>query len=83
MNERAQLLLDPVREGQSPISLTVEVGGSGEHKPVALFFSAPPEAPTPRGFAGILDGLTARDLLAAPDDAGCLSLTGSPGRRRG
>lgn len=86
-NERVQLLLEPVRECQSPISLTVEVGGSGEQEPVALFFSAPPEAPPPRGLAGILaeclDGLTARDILAVPDDAACLSLTGSPGRRRG
>ena len=37
-----------------------------------LHFSAPPEAPTTRGFAGILheglDGLTARAVLAVPDD---------------
>lgn len=41
-NERVQLLLEPVRECQSPISLTVEVGESSEQEPVALFFSAPP-----------------------------------------
>ena len=37
-----------------------------------LFFSAPPEAPTTRGFAGImctgLDGEPAADVLAVPDD---------------
>ena len=38
-----------------------------------LFFSAPPEAPTTRGFAGILheglDGLTVAEVLAVPEDA--------------
>jgi cysteine desulfuration protein SufE len=47
--------------------------GAGEDRPVHLFFSAPPEAPTTRGFAGILheglDGLTVREVLAVPDDA--------------
>lgn len=40
---------------------------------VHLFFQAPPEAPTTRGFAGILheglDGLTVGQVLAVPDDA--------------
>jgi len=40
---------------------------------VSLFFQAPAEAPTTRGFAGILreglDGLTAAEVLAVPDDA--------------
>ena len=40
---------------------------------VRLFFQAPPEAPTTRGFAGILheglDGLTVGEVLAVPDDA--------------
>jgi cysteine desulfuration protein SufE len=40
---------------------------------VHLFFDAPPEAPTTRGFAGILqtglDGLPAAEVLAVPDDA--------------
>ena len=40
---------------------------------VRLFFSAPPEAPTTRGFAGILheglDGLTAAEVLATPAQA--------------
>ncbi|MGZ4749153.1 MAG: SufE family protein, partial [Oryzihumus sp.] len=47
--------------------------GAGEDRPVHLFFSAPPEAPTTRGFAGILheglDGLTVPEVLAVPDDA--------------
>ncbi|QGN57647.1 SufE family protein [Nostocoides sp. HKS02] len=40
---------------------------------VHVYFSAPPEAPTTRGFAGILkeglDGLTVDEVLAVPDDA--------------
>jgi cysteine desulfuration protein SufE len=40
---------------------------------VHLFFQAPPEAPTTRGFAGILheglDGLNVGEVLAVPDDA--------------
>lgn len=40
---------------------------------VRLFFQAPPEAPTTRGFAGILyeglDGLTVAEVLDVPDDA--------------
>ena len=39
---------------------------------VRLFFSAPPEAPTTRGFASILaaglDHQSADDILAVPDD---------------
>lgn len=65
-------LLEPVPECQSPIFLITEVDGEGEDAVVHLFFSAPPEAPTTRGFAGILheglDGLTARELLAVPAD---------------
>ncbi len=64
-------LLEPVPECQSPIFVTVEVDG-GAADPVHLFFSAPAEAPTTRGFAGILaaglDGLPASDVLAVPDD---------------
>ena len=58
-------MLEQVDECQSPLFLAVEL-----ERPVAdgdavvhLFFSAPAEAPTTRGFAGILheglDGLTA------------------------
>jgi cysteine desulfuration protein SufE len=65
-------LLEPVPECQSPIFLVTEVEGAGQDAPVHLFFSAPPEAPTTRGFAGILaeglQGLTAAQVLAVPDD---------------
>lgn len=65
-------LLEPVPECQSPIFLVVEVEGTGPGAPVHLFFSAPPEAPTTRGFAAILheglDGLTAGEVLAVPAD---------------
>lgn len=63
-------LLVPVPECQSPIFLAVEVEQPGAT--VHLHFSAPPEAPTTRGFAGILheglDGLSAAEVLAVPDD---------------
>ncbi len=67
--------LERVDECQSPLFLTVEVdeGASLEQRDVHLFFDAPPEAPTTRGFAGILheglDGLSAAEVLAVPDDA--------------
>ncbi|WP_159616851.1 SufE family protein [Arthrobacter zhaoguopingii] len=64
-------LLEQVVECQSPVFLTLEVGEGPEHR-VNLFFSAPPEAPTTRGFAGVLmeglDGLPAEEILAVPDD---------------
>jgi len=65
-------LLEPVPECQSPLFLITEID-SGEPDPdVHLYFSAPPEAPTTRGFAGILheglDGLPASTVLAVPDD---------------
>ena len=60
-------LLEPVPECQSPLFLAVEVG---EDDTVHLFFDAPREAPTTRGFAGILhaglDGLPADEVLATP-----------------
>jgi cysteine desulfuration protein SufE len=71
-------LLEQVPECQSPLFLAVEVEGSdGSVSPsdrrVRLHFQAPPEAPTTRGFAAILhaglDGLTAHEVLAVPDDA--------------
>ncbi len=65
-------LLEPVPECQSPIFLLVEVDGNDEDAVVHLHFSAPPEAPTTRGFAGILheglDGLSAAEVLAVPTD---------------
>ena len=70
-------LLEQVPECQSPLFLAVEVDdGDAVH----LFFDAPPEAPTTRGFAGILqaglDGLAADEVLATPDEfTGQLGLT--------
>jgi cysteine desulfuration protein SufE len=45
--------LERVPECQTPLFLAVELG-TGPQQPVDLFFSAPREAPTTRGFAGIL-----------------------------
>jgi cysteine desulfuration protein SufE len=60
-------LLEPVPECQSPLFLAVEVDPDAI---VHLFFAAPPEAPTTRGFASILhsglDGLDAEEVLATP-----------------
>lgn len=65
-------LLEPVPECQSPIFLHVEVDGEGQQAEVHVFFSAPPEAPTTRGFAGILaeglEGLSAGEVVAVPGD---------------
>ena len=62
-------LLEPVPECQSPIFLLTEVEEDGT---VHLHFSAPPEAPTTRGFAGILheglDGAPVETVLAVPAD---------------
>lgn len=61
-------LLERVEECQSPIFLFVEVTDGI----VNLFFTAPKEAPTTRGFASILhaviDGLTVEDALNIDDD---------------
>jgi cysteine desulfuration protein SufE len=79
--------LEPVPECQSPLFLAVEVDDGGA---VHLFFDAPPEAPTTRGFAGILhaglDGLSAEEVLATPVEfSGSLGLADlvSPLRLRG
>jgi len=65
-------LLEPVPECQSPIFLITEVEGTGPTAVVRLFFSAPPESPTTRGFAGILseglDGMSAQALIDVPMD---------------
>jgi cysteine desulfuration protein SufE len=62
-------LLERVEECQSPIFLFVEVNDENR---VDLFFSAPPEAPTTRGFAGILhealNGHSAEEVLGVDDD---------------
>jgi len=80
-------LLERVPECQTPLFLAVEVDGGGT---VHLFFDAPPESPTTRGFAGILhtalDGLNADDVLATPGEfAGHMGLNDvvSPLRLRG
>ena len=71
-------LLERVDECQSPLFLVVEVepaqdGASAQDATVHLFFQAAQEAPTTRGFAGILfeglDGLSVAEVLAVPDDA--------------
>lgn len=83
-------LLEPVPECQSPIFLITEVAGAGPEATVQLHFSAPPEAPTTRGFAGILreglDGLSVDQVLAVPADLPLrmsLSAAVSPLRLRG
>lgn len=64
-------LLERVEECQSPIYLFVEVLSDG-NKTVNLFFTAPEESPTTRGFASILhsvlDGLPADQVQAFDDD---------------
>jgi cysteine desulfuration protein SufE len=63
--------MEQVPECQSPLFLAVEVEPAADRR-VHLFFSAPPEAPTTRGFASILsaglDGEPAAEVLAVPDD---------------
>lgn len=65
-------LLEQVMECQSPLFLTVESELTDSGEVIRLFFKAPPEAPTTRGFASVLfeglDGLTAEEILAIPDD---------------
>ncbi len=62
-------LLERVEECQAPVFIFVEVDADGI---VHLYATAPPEAPTTRGFASILvqglAGLTAEEVLAVPDD---------------
>ena len=61
--------MEPVPECQSPLFLHVD---ADDRDHVRLHFSAPAEAPTTRGFAAILaaglDGQSAADILAVPDD---------------
>ncbi|WP_446664210.1 SufE family protein [Flexivirga sp. B27] len=60
--------LEQVHECQTPLFLAVEVTDGTVH----LYFSAPKEAPTTRGFAGILhtglDGQPAQAVLDVPED---------------
>jgi cysteine desulfuration protein SufE len=60
--------MEQVPECQTPFYLATEVGDDGA---VSIHFDAPPEAPTTRGFAGILseglNGATATEVLAVPN----------------
>lgn len=60
--------LERVHECQTPLFLRAGVDGDGR---VQLLFDAPEEAPTTRGFAGVvragLGGLTVDEVLATPD----------------
>src|SRR5690606_38610889 len=80
-------LLERVEECQSPVPAFAEDDDGGR---VHYIAHAPAESPTTRGFASILaqgiDGLTAAEVLAIPEDfPGSLGLTGvvSPLRLRG
>ncbi|QZT58408.1 MULTISPECIES: SufE family protein [Mycolicibacterium] len=68
-DELEEAAMEPVPECQSPLFLHVD---AGDRDHVRLYFSAPAEAPTTRGFAAILaaglDGQSAEDILAVPDD---------------
>jgi cysteine desulfuration protein SufE len=61
--------MEPVLECQSPLFLHVD---AADREHVRLYFSAPAEAPTTRGFAAILaaglDEQSADEILAVPDD---------------
>jgi cysteine desulfuration protein SufE len=60
--------MEQVHECQTPFFVASEVAEDGA---VTLWFEAPPEAPTTRGFAGILavglNGATVEEVLAVPD----------------
>ncbi len=61
-------LLERVHECQTPFFVAVELDGDR----VGLVFDAPPEAPTTRGYAGVLaeglSGATVDEVLATPPD---------------
>ena len=67
--ELEEAAMEPVPECQSPLFLHVD---AGDRDHVRLYFSAPAEAPTTRGFAAILatglDGQSAGAILAVPHD---------------
>ena len=67
--ELEEAAMEPVPECQSPLFLHVN---ADDRQRVRLYFSAPPQAPTTRGFASILatglDGQSADAILAVPDD---------------
>ena len=61
--------LEQVHECQTPLFLRAEVAEDGR---VTLYFDAPEEAPTTRGFASVvhagLNGATAAQVLGTPED---------------
>jgi cysteine desulfuration protein SufE len=61
-------LMERVEECQSPVFIAVE----GNAQKINLYFSAPREAPTTRGFASVLNsslnGLSANEILDLPED---------------
>ena len=61
--------LERVHECQTPLFVQAEVDADDR---VRLFFAAPDEAPTSKGFAGIihagLDGCTVDEVLATPSE---------------
>jgi cysteine desulfuration protein SufE len=67
--ELQEAAMEPVPECQSPLFLSVD---AADRDHVRLHFSAPPEAPTTRGFASILhqglDGQSAQAILEVPGD---------------
>ncbi|MEB3019925.1 SufE family protein [[Mycobacterium] crassicus] len=86
-DDLAESAMEPVPECQSPLFLHVD---ADDRQRVRLYFSAPPEAPTTRGFASIwaagLDGQPADVILGVPEDfAASLGLAAliSPLRLRG
>ena len=71
-------LLERVPECQAPVFVKAEVADGAVH----VHASAPPEAPTTRGFASVLahglEGLPTAEALAVPDDfPETLGLTGA------
>ncbi|WP_409434866.1 SufE family protein [Mycobacterium sp. SMC-14] len=86
-DELTESAMEPVPECQSPLFLHVD---AADPQRVRLYFSAPAEAPTTRGFASIwaagLDGQPADVILGVPEDfASRLGLAAliSPLRLRG
>lgn len=78
--------LERVEECQTPFFVAVEPKDGG----LQLIFDAPPESPTVRGFAGILNeglsGSTSEEILSVPADLGSKLKLGdlvSPLRMRG
>lgn len=62
-------LLEEVKECQTPFFLATEVDEDGR---VHMFFRAPPESPTVRGYAGLLldglEGASVDEVLGVPND---------------